>query len=171
MQQLSIQHCLRLHDFTSLHPATDWYLPCFGFCPTGTGEDERLADFTPSFLWLLRDFYLKLEEEEGRKVGMSPPISCCTCHPLTCERLHVHGRACRHFVLLNMPCIDLLSPWRSRQESILPYMPPSDILSPGCLRQGNTPVCLACCLVVFSFMVHRADLVAAGAAAWTGTPV
>ena len=26
-------------------------------------EDQRLGDFTPAFLWLLRDFYLKLEEE------------------------------------------------------------------------------------------------------------
>ncbi|KAK9798122.1 hypothetical protein WJX73_001407 [Symbiochloris irregularis] len=31
-----------------------------------SGESE-LADFTPSFLWLLRDFYLTLEEE-GRKI-------------------------------------------------------------------------------------------------------
>ena len=29
--------------------------------------NERLGDFTPAFLWLLRDFYLKLEEE-GVKV-------------------------------------------------------------------------------------------------------
>ncbi len=33
----------------------------------GEGEAE-LADFTPSFLWLLRDFYLTLEED-GRQVG------------------------------------------------------------------------------------------------------
>lgn len=33
---------------------------------TGEGEAE-LADFTPSFLWLLRDFYLTLEED-GRQV-------------------------------------------------------------------------------------------------------
>ena len=32
----------------------------------GEGEAE-LADFTPAFLWLLRDFYLQLEEE-GRQV-------------------------------------------------------------------------------------------------------
>ncbi|GAX73400.1 hypothetical protein CEUSTIGMA_g853.t1 [Chlamydomonas eustigma] len=31
------------------------------------GGNERLGDFTPSFLWLLRDFYLKLEDE-GVKV-------------------------------------------------------------------------------------------------------
>ncbi len=30
--------------------------------------NERLGDFTPAFLWLLRDFYLRLEEEGGRKV-------------------------------------------------------------------------------------------------------
>lgn len=36
----------------------------------GEGEAE-LADFTPSFLWLLRDFYLTLEED-GRQVGKNP---------------------------------------------------------------------------------------------------
>ena len=33
----------------------------------GPAEESDLADFTPSFLWLLRDFYLTLEED-GRKV-------------------------------------------------------------------------------------------------------
>ena len=32
----------------------------------GEGEAE-LSDFTPAFLWLLRDFYLTLEED-GRQV-------------------------------------------------------------------------------------------------------
>lgn len=33
------------------------------------GDDGSLGEFTPSFLWLLRDFYLKLEEE-NRKVRL-----------------------------------------------------------------------------------------------------
>ena len=33
-------------------------------------EDGRLGEYSPTFLWLLRDFYLKLEED-GRKVGMA----------------------------------------------------------------------------------------------------
>lgn len=33
----------------------------------GKGDDDALGEFTPSFLWLLRDFYLKLEEN-GRKI-------------------------------------------------------------------------------------------------------
>jgi hypothetical protein len=28
----------------------------------------ELRSFTPSFMWLLRDFYLNLEEEDGHKV-------------------------------------------------------------------------------------------------------
>jgi hypothetical protein len=32
-------------------------------------DTHELREFTPSFLWLLRDFYLKLEDEAGRKVG------------------------------------------------------------------------------------------------------
>lgn len=32
-----------------------------------SGNDESLGEFAPKFLWLLRDFYLKLEEE-GHKV-------------------------------------------------------------------------------------------------------
>ena len=35
-------------------------------CP-GESEAAELSNFTPSFLWLLRDFYLTLEEE-GRTV-------------------------------------------------------------------------------------------------------
>lgn len=32
------------------------------------GNNEQLGEFSPTFLWLLRDFYLKLEED-GRQVG------------------------------------------------------------------------------------------------------
>jgi len=35
----------------------------------GTDDDAELASFTPAFLWLLRDFYLRLEED-GRQVGV-----------------------------------------------------------------------------------------------------
>lgn len=36
--------------------------------PAGSDQDaSELASFTPSFLWLLRDFYLRLEED-GRQV-------------------------------------------------------------------------------------------------------
>lgn len=47
-------------------------------CKTGwhAGEGQsELAEFNPAFLWLLRDFYLDLEED-GRKV-VSLPLSCC----------------------------------------------------------------------------------------------
>jgi hypothetical protein len=40
-----------------------------GGSPGGDEEEAReLRRFTPSFLWLLRDFYLRLEDEHGRKV-------------------------------------------------------------------------------------------------------
>ncbi|GIL82521.1 hypothetical protein Vretimale_11947 [Volvox reticuliferus] len=32
------------------------------------GGDQGLGEHSPAFLWLLRDFYLKLEEEGGRKI-------------------------------------------------------------------------------------------------------
>lgn len=32
-----------------------------------TGDARELSSFTPSFLWLLRDFYLRLEDEHGRQ--------------------------------------------------------------------------------------------------------
>ena len=42
--------------------------------------EEQLAEFTPSFLWLLRDFYLTLEED-GRKVRQLVAVQllalCC----------------------------------------------------------------------------------------------
>lgn len=31
--------------------------------------EEGLGEHSPAFLWLLRDFYLQLEDEGGRKVG------------------------------------------------------------------------------------------------------
>lgn len=31
----------------------------------------ELRSFTPSFMWLLRDFYLDLEEEDGHKVRLA----------------------------------------------------------------------------------------------------
>lgn len=31
--------------------------------------DGELRQFTPAFLWLLRDFYLRLEDEAGAQVG------------------------------------------------------------------------------------------------------
>jgi len=49
----------------------------------GEGEAE-LADFTPAFLWLLRDFYLQLEEE-GRQVNN--PHQAQPSNPLVCEYL------------------------------------------------------------------------------------
>ena len=48
-----------------------------GGAPRGAGEggEAELADFTPAFLWLLRDFYLTLEED-GRQArgGPSAPL-------------------------------------------------------------------------------------------------
>lgn len=35
---------------------------------TGSSSEAELSSFTPSFLWLLRDFYLRLEAEDGRTV-------------------------------------------------------------------------------------------------------
>lgn len=49
-------------------------------CTAGDSEDE-LSGFTPSFLWLLRDFYLSLEED-GRKV-------------LLCSHNHAVGLSCQ----------------------------------------------------------------------------
>ncbi|PNH10976.1 Interferon-induced guanylate-binding protein 1 [Tetrabaena socialis] len=34
----------------------------------GAGPEEGLGEHSPGFLWLLRDFYLQLEEEGGRKI-------------------------------------------------------------------------------------------------------
>jgi hypothetical protein len=48
-------------------------------------EDTELAAFTPAFLWLLRDFYLRLEEDGHAVGGLRRPGwgwgmgRCCTC--------------------------------------------------------------------------------------------
>ena len=39
----------------------------------GESSEAELASFTPAFLWLLRDFYLSLEEE-GRPVSTVAPM-------------------------------------------------------------------------------------------------
>ena len=77
-----MQHML--HPCTHLHPCRTQLISivifaavralCVAFhiaeevrvCTAGDSEHE-LSGFTPSFLWLLRDFYLSLEED-GRKV-------------------------------------------------------------------------------------------------------
>lgn len=35
---------------------------------SSASDTHELASFTPAFVWLLRDFYLRLEDEQGRKV-------------------------------------------------------------------------------------------------------
>jgi hypothetical protein len=40
---------------------------CLTTCPALAEDERELGEFTPSFLWLLRDFYFDLEED-GRKV-------------------------------------------------------------------------------------------------------
>jgi hypothetical protein len=65
-------------------------------CACLQSDARELASFTPSFLWLLRDFYLRLEDEQGRQVcatgrwpnrikywhnhqiALSNDASCCT---------------------------------------------------------------------------------------------
>ena len=54
-------------------------------CPNA-GEDSQddLAGFTPAFLWLLRDFYLSLEEDAGGQArlpqGLKQHVSLLACH-------------------------------------------------------------------------------------------
>jgi hypothetical protein len=43
-------------------------LLCTCACLTPQSDARELASFTPSFLWLLRDFYLRLEDEHGQQV-------------------------------------------------------------------------------------------------------
>lgn len=45
-------------------------------CYTENSNEADLASFTPAFLWLLRDFYLSLEED-GQTVCWLP--CCCSC--------------------------------------------------------------------------------------------
>ena len=52
-----------------------WLRDCRSLHPSGESEAAELSNFTPSFLWLLRDFYLTLEEE-GRTVGGRSPCWC-----------------------------------------------------------------------------------------------
>ena len=51
------------------------------------GEND-LADFTPAFLWLLRDFYLTLEEE-GHKVSTLIAPLCCILTMLQSPSCHL----------------------------------------------------------------------------------
>jgi hypothetical protein len=39
-------------------------------------DARELSGFTPAFLWLLRDFYLKLEDEQGHQVGFHWGHTC-----------------------------------------------------------------------------------------------
>ena len=59
----------------------------------GAGEtsQDELAGFTPAFLWLLRDFYLSLEEDADGQVSRC----ACSWHsvlPATDSRSHPDSR-------------------------------------------------------------------------------
>ena len=51
----------------------------------GAGEtsQDELAGFTPAFLWLLRDFYLSLEEDADGQVG----LHACSWHSVLWPQL------------------------------------------------------------------------------------
>jgi hypothetical protein len=42
-------------------------------------DARELAGFTPAFLWLLRDFYLRLEDEAGHTVCALVCVYVCLC--------------------------------------------------------------------------------------------
>ncbi len=45
------------------------HVPCRAGSAGDAGDAAMLAQHSPAFLWLLRDFYLQLEEEGGRKIS------------------------------------------------------------------------------------------------------
>lgn len=69
----------------------------------GAGDSEHeLSGFTPSFLWLLRDFYLSLEED-GRKVLIFGPALFLSCSQGSCFILHSMLQ-CRESACVSMLC-------------------------------------------------------------------
>ncbi|KAJ9517470.1 hypothetical protein QJQ45_024931 [Haematococcus lacustris] len=56
----------------------------------GKGDDASLGEFTPSFLWLLRDFYLKLEED-GHKISAKEYLETAL-HPVDGEGASVRAK-------------------------------------------------------------------------------
>ncbi|KAJ9506005.1 hypothetical protein QJQ45_016718 [Haematococcus lacustris] len=56
----------------------------------GKGDDASLGEFTPSFLWLLRDFYLKLEED-GHKISAKEYLETAL-HPVDGEGASVKAK-------------------------------------------------------------------------------
>lgn len=67
----------------------------------GEGDENELANFTPAFLWLLRDFYLTLEED-GRQARPHIPLSpqprkhiSCSFGSAGCGMCNYHSAQCR----------------------------------------------------------------------------
>ena len=60
--------------------------------PIAGDSEHELSGFTPSFLWLLRDFYLSLEED-GRKVLIFCPALFLSCSQGSCFILHSMPRS------------------------------------------------------------------------------
>ncbi len=57
----------------------------------GEAEENELANFTPAFLWLLRDFYLTLEEDGRQACPRSPQcqnLQEVTCMTGSAKRIH-----------------------------------------------------------------------------------
>ena len=52
----------------------------------GEDEENELANFTPAFLWLLRDFYLTLEEDGRQARPCSPQCKWASKHLISASR-------------------------------------------------------------------------------------
>lgn len=60
------------------------------------GESSRgeLAAFTPAFVWLLRDFYLSLEDEGQEVLPVPFELAVRLCTPSTCPMHNVCAHSC-----------------------------------------------------------------------------
>lgn len=54
-----------------------WCCVCVAVSVLVAEDAYELRSFTPSFMWLLRDFYLDLEEEDGHKVRLVVVVGGC----------------------------------------------------------------------------------------------
>ena len=79
----------------------------------GASQDTDLHRYMPKFLWLLRDFMLKIEDERGRKISPSQYLENCLNDKDTIGKMNEQSRKIKRSIMNYFPdrgCLTLIRP-------------------------------------------------------------
>lgn len=79
----------------------------------GVSQDTELHKYMPKFLWLLRDFMLKIEDERGRKISPSQYLENCLNDKDAIGKTSEQSRKIKRSIMNYFPdrgCLTLIRP-------------------------------------------------------------